>query len=78
MQLNSLEPIVDCFEYHKNVPLSLQTLTVIAIRKNLKIGPVEKILKSLIYPTTLKHKISLSEEFEIVSKAGLSMHDFTL
>ena len=78
MQLKSLEPIVDCFQYHKNVPLSLQTLTVIAIRKNLKIGPVEKILKSLKYPTKLKHKISLSEEFEIVRRVGLSMHDRTL
>ena len=74
----SLQPIMNFFNHHKNVPLSLQTLTVIAIRKNLKIGPLEKTLKSVQYPAALKDKISLIQEYEYVHNVAILMHDLRL
>ena len=50
------------------MPISLQKLSVIAIRKNLKIGPLKYTLKSLHYAAALKNKISLHTECTKICK----------
>ena len=72
-QKKSMQHILDFFHYYKNMPLSLQALSVIAIRKKLKIGSLQKTLKSLQYPVALKEKISMSEEFEIIRRVAISL-----
>ena len=64
VKLKSLAPIIDFFQLHKNKPLSLETLSIIAIRKALKIGSLEMNLNSFHYPNVLKDKISLIKECE--------------
>ena len=70
VKLKCMQPIIDFFDHHKNVPISLQKLSVIAIRKNLKIGPLKYTLKSLHYPAALKNKISLNTECAEIRKIG--------